>query len=96
MQRAENQVAGQRRLHGDFSGFLIANFADQNGIGVLTQHRSKNAAERQLDVRLDLTLDDPVDVVFDRVLGGDQLGAGIVQFAQGGIERGRLSDRSGR
>ena len=39
VQRAEDQVAGQRRLHGDFGGFLIADFADQDDVRVLTQHR---------------------------------------------------------
>ena len=40
---------------------------------------------------VDLALDDAVDVVFDRVLGGDDLAADVVQFAQGRIERGRLA-----
>src|SRR5439155_26369757 len=52
---------------------------------------SQNPTGRQLDGRLDLSLDDPVDVVFYRVLRRDQLGADVVQLAQRGIERGRLT-----
>ena len=40
-------------------------------------------------------LDDAVDVVLDRVLGGDQLVLDVVQLAEGRIERGRLA-RAGR
>src|SRR5205823_10213694 len=72
VQGGENQVAGKRGLHGDFGGFLIADFADQNRVRVLTQHRAKNPAEGQLDFRFDLTLNDAVDVVFDGVFGSDQ------------------------
>ena len=64
-------------------------------VRVLTQHGSQDSAEGQFDVRLDLALNDAVDVVFDRVFGGDQLAAGIVQFAQRGIERGGFSRAGG-
>jgi hypothetical protein len=43
---------------------------------------TQDARERQLDIGFDLTLDDAVNVVFDRVFGGDQLAAGVVQLAQ--------------
>ena len=91
MQCAEHQVTGKRSLHGDLGSFLIADFTDQNRVRVLSQHRSQNAPECQLDVGLDLTLNDAVDVVFDRILGGNQLAARIVQLAQGRVKRRRLA-----
>ena len=39
VQRAEDQVAGQRRLHGDLGGLAVANFADQHHVRVVTQNR---------------------------------------------------------
>ena len=66
VQGAEHQVARQGRLHGDFGCLLVADFADQDHVGILTQHRTQDAGESQLDIRLDLALDDAVDVVLDR------------------------------
>ena len=88
VERAEDEVAGEGGLHGDFGGFLIADFADQDDIGVLAQHCAEDASEGEFDFRFDLALDDAVDVIFDRVFGGDQLAAGVVQFSECGIERG--------
>ena len=42
VQRAEHQVAGERRLNGVFGRFQIADFADEHDVGVVTQ----NAAQR--------------------------------------------------
>ena len=95
VQGAEDQVAGERGLHGDFGGFLVADFADQDDVGVLAQHAAQDAGEGQFDFGFDLALDDAVDVVFDGVFGGDEFAAGVVEFAQGGIERGGFSGAGG-
>ena len=44
-------------------------------VRVLTQHRAQDSGEGEFDFRLDLALNDAVDVIFDRVFGGDQLAA---------------------
>src|SRR5205823_573619 len=59
MQRGEDQVTGECRLNGDFGHFQVANFADENNIGRLTQHRPQNLRERKPDVLFHLTLIDP-------------------------------------
>ena len=51
VQGAEDQVAGQGRLHGDLGGFLVADFADQDDVRVLTQHRPEDAARRSVRCR---------------------------------------------
>ena len=46
----EHQVAGQGRLDGDLGHFQVANFADQDDVGRLTQHRAEDLGERQPDL----------------------------------------------
>ena len=39
MKRGENEVAGQRGLHGDLGGGAVANLADGDHFGILPQQR---------------------------------------------------------
>ena len=41
VQRGKNHVAGERRLHGDLRGFLIADFTDEHHVGIMTQNRAQ-------------------------------------------------------
>ena len=66
-------VAGERGLHGDLGRFQVANLADQDLVGVLPQDGPQAVGERVADRGVDRHLDDAVDVVLDRVFGGDQL-----------------------
>ena len=45
VQRAEHKVSGERGLDGDFGGFKVADFADQDDVGILAQETS--AGRRQ-------------------------------------------------
>ena len=91
VQRAEHHVPGQRRLHGDFGRLQVADLADQDLVRVLPQDRPQALGERVADRRVDGHLHDAVDVVLDRVLGGDQLVLDRVQLVQRAVERGRLA-----
>src|SRR5262249_46490487 len=73
VQRAEHQVAGERGLHGDLGGFQVANLADQDDVRVLAENASKGVGEGEIDLGVDVALADAVDLVLDRVFGGDQL-----------------------
>ena len=73
VQRAEHQVTGERRLHGDFGRFQVANFADQDHVRVVTQNRAQTGGERQPILAFDLDLVDAVELVFDRVFDRDDL-----------------------
>src|SRR4051812_49010457 len=91
MKRAEHQVTGQSSLNGDLGHFQVADFADQDDVGRLTQHRAEDLGEAQPDVLTHLALVDAGEVVFDRVLGGDDLAVRAVQLVQGAVEGGRLA-----
>ena len=66
-------MAGQRRLHGDLSCLLVANFADKNYIGVVAQNRAQPAREGQPGLFGDLNLIDSFELIFDRIFDGDDL-----------------------
>ena len=73
VQCAEYHVAGQRRLHGNLGRLQVADFAHQDFIRILTQDRPQALGERVADRLIDRHLHDAVDVVLDRILGGDYL-----------------------
>ena len=91
MQGREHQVPGQARLHRDLRSLQVADLADHDHVRVLAQNGAQRARERQLDSRIHLGLADAIEVVFDRVLDGDDVGALGVELADRGVERGRLS-----
>ena len=74
VQRAEHQVAGERRLDGVLGRFQIADFADQDDVRVVTQNAPQRWRERQPDLRMHLNLVDAFELIFDRVFGRDDLG----------------------
>jgi len=49
VQRAENQMPGQRRANGDFRRFQIANFTDHDYVRVLPQNMAQSHREGQTD-----------------------------------------------
>ena len=73
VQGGENQVAGQRGLHGDLRRFLVANFADQHHVRVVAQNRAQPAREGQAGLFGNLDLVDALELIFDRVFDGDDL-----------------------
>ena len=74
VQRAEHQVAGQRRLDGVLGRLQVADFADEDDVRVVAQDAPQRVAERQPDLGVDLDLVDAVQLVLHRVFGGDDLG----------------------
>ncbi len=64
---------GERRLHGDLRRFLVANFADEHDIRIVAQNRAQPARESQPGLFRNLDLVDPLELIFDRVLDGDDL-----------------------
>jgi len=51
VQRAENQMAGQRRADGNFRGFQVADFADHDHVRILAQNVTQTHREGQPDIR---------------------------------------------
>jgi hypothetical protein len=91
MQRAQHQVAGERGLDRDLRGFQVAHFADHDDVRILADDAAQRVGEVQPDLRLGLDLVDALDLVFDRVLDGDDLDVGRVELAQRGVQRGGLA-----
>ena len=58
VQRGEHKVAGESGLDGDFSGFKVSDFADQNDVGILAQEGSQGSGKVQADLLLHLHLVD--------------------------------------
>ena len=95
MERGKHQVAGERCLDANGGGFLIAHFPDHDAVRILPQESAENPREVETDGVVDRDLDDAVDVILDRVLGGEELGIDGVDAPEGGVERGGLASAGG-
>src|SRR5690606_5542973 len=82
VQRGQHQVAGQRGLDGDARGFQVAHLADHDDVRILAHDAAQRVGEIQPDLWLGLDLVDAFDLVFDRILDGDDLDVGGVELAQ--------------
>src|SRR5690606_41946909 len=91
MQRGKNQVTGNGGAQTDLRRFLVAHFADQNDVRVVTEDRAQHPAEGKVDFFVDLHLADAGSPVLDLSLDSDDLFLDRVDFCQGGVERGRLA-----
>ena len=63
----------------DARGLLVANLADHDDVGVLTQKGAKRGGECQADLLLHLDLTDARHLVFDGVFGGQDVVRGAVE-----------------
>src|SRR5579864_265190 len=91
----EHQVSGERRLNGDLSGFVIANFSDHDLVRVVPQDRTQAAGERQPLLFVDGDLRDSPNLVFDGIFNRDDFVFVGFNFVDGGVQRRRFS-RPGR
>ena len=73
----------------------IANFADHDFVGVVTQDRPQTASEGQSLFLVHRNLRDASNLVLDRIFNGDDLVFVSLDLIDGGIERGRLAAPSG-
>ena len=95
MQRRQHHVARDGGAQPDLRRLDIAHFPDQDHVRILAQSRAQHAAEGQLDLLVDLDLVDAVETVFNRILHGDDLAVGLVQFVQRRVQGGRLAAAGG-
>src|SRR5208282_4673925 len=87
VQSGKNQVAGESGFDGNFSGFKVADFADQNNVGILPQKGAQGRCEVQSNLLLHLHLVDAAQLKFDGIFGRHNVGVGLVEARDGGIER---------
>src|SRR5208337_755566 len=87
VQRGENKVSGKRGLDGDFRGFKVADFADQNNVGILPQESAQGGGKIQANLLFHLHLVHASQLELNRVFGGHDVGVGLVEARNGGIKR---------
>jgi len=83
----KNEMAGHRGFHCDLGRFLVADFSDHDDIGVLAEKRPKGFGESEPDLRVNVGLNDPRQVVLHGIFGGQNLRIGIIDGVQGRVER---------
>src|SRR5271170_6109542 len=91
----EDQVAGERGVDGDLRGFLVANFADHDFIGVVTQDGAQAAGKGEAFLFVDGNLGDAADLIFDGIFDGDDFVFVVFDFVDGGVERGGFAGAGG-
>ncbi len=91
----EDQVAGERGVDGDLRGFLVANFADHDLVRVVAQDGAQAAGEGEAFLFVYRNLRDAADLIFDGVFDGDDFVFVVLDFVDGGIERGGLAGAGG-
>lgn len=96
MEGGKHQVSGEGRLRGDLRRFRIADFANQNNVGVLSQNRPDGdrvgKAPRFVDGRL---VDELACPVLDRIFERDDVDPLSGDMLDGPMEHGRLSRTGG-
>src|SRR5262249_38582750 len=99
MEGGEDEVAGFGGAEGDFDGFAVAHFADENGFGGLAEGGAEAGGET-VEIGAEFALVKGgfvvrVDVL-DGVFGGDDMDRlGMVDFVEDGGERGGLAGTGG-
>ena len=87
----QHQMAGQAGLGGNFGGFTIADFTDQNNIWVLSQNSSQTAGKGHPGAQVNLGLTNTRQVVFHWILNRHNIAFLTIHLLQRGIERGGLT-----
>ncbi len=95
MHRGEDQVSGKRRVDRDLRGFLVADFAHHDLVGIVAQDGPQAAREGQPLLFVHRNLRDALDLILHRIFDGDDFVFVVLDFAQGGIERGGLARTRG-
>src|SRR5258708_6181431 len=84
-------MARESRLDRYLGSFEVTDLTDEDDVRILTQERAKSGSEVQSDLLFHLHLVDAVQVEFNRILGGHDIGFARIQGLQGGIKRVRFT-----
>src|SRR6202158_3886484 len=87
----EHEVPGERRLDGDLGGFVVANFADHDLVGIVTQDGTQTAREGQSLFLVDRNLSDAAQLILNWVFNGDDLVFVGLDLVDRGVERRRFA-----
>src|SRR4051812_19875303 len=95
VERREHQVARQSGLDADFRRFEVSDLADHDDVGVLAEEAAEGGGEVEADVLVHLHLVDAGEVEFDRIFGGGDVVARLVQLGERRVERSGLAGTGG-
>src|SRR5256884_2812856 len=87
----KNEVAGERRLNGDLGGFLVADFAHHDLVGVVAQDGAQPARESEALFLVDRNLRDAAELILDRIFDGDDFVFVGLDLIDGRVERSGLA-----
>ena len=88
VQGGENLVTCESGFDGDIGGFVVANFADHNDVGILAEDGAESIGKAETDFGFNGDLINSGELVFDGIFDGDDIILGVVQFAEHGVEGG--------
>ena len=89
-------MAGESGAHGEVGGFFVANFTDDEGLGVLTQQVARGFGEIKADGFIDFRLHDAVHDLFNGVFDGDDVATVLFgEIAEARVDRGGFPAASG-
>ena len=88
MQRTHHEVTRDGRLHRDGRRFPVADLADHDNVGVLTQNGTQGVAKGQVRLGIHLHLIHAVHVRLHGVLHRDDVHHVAVKLVQCGVKRG--------
>src|SRR3990172_2062885 len=88
-------MAGQGGLDGDLRCFQVPDFSNHNHIGVLPENGPETGGESNSCLKIDLSLTDQVQPIFNRVFDGDDVLIHGIDHVQRTIERGGLTASGG-
>ncbi|EKE18282.1 MAG: hypothetical protein ACD_10C00054G0001 [uncultured bacterium] len=66
-------MAGFNGAQGNFGGFRVTDFADDDDVRILTQHCPQQAGKAQILFAIDLQMINAFSAYFNRVFNGDGL-----------------------
>ena len=95
MDSGENEVAGERRLDGNLRGFLVADFADHDFVGIVAQDGTQAARKGEPLLFIHGNLGDTAQLVLDGIFDGDNFVFVALDLVDGGIECGGFSGARG-
>src|SRR5215472_4921406 len=91
----KDEVAGESRLNGDLRGFLVADFANHDFVRVVAKNRSKASRKSEALFLIDRNLRDAANLVFDRILDGNEFVVIGFDFINGCVQSGGLAGARG-
>src|SRR6185369_8220892 len=87
----KHQVAGKGSVDSDLRSFSVADFADHDLVGIVTQDGTQTTGKCQALFLINGNLHNAANLVLDRVFDGDELVFFALDLIQSGVQGGRLA-----